>query len=63
MVFIRGKKRELEKWRDIGNKGWGYKEVIKYLKEMEKFERSRDVWRGKGGKLWIRDKVVKENER
>lgn len=60
MVFIRGHPSDFDPWRDLGNPGWGYQDVLPYFKAMEHFERRSDVWRGQGGPLWISDPVVKE---
>lgn len=60
MVFIRGHRRDFDTWRDLGNPGWGYDDVLPYFKAMEHFERRSDAWRGQGGPLWVSDPVSKE---
>lgn len=60
MVFIRGHQADFDDWRDLGNPGWGYDDVLPYFKAMEHFERGADGWRGQGGPLWVSDPVVKE---
>lgn len=59
MVFIRGHAKDFDSWRDLGNAGWGYEDVLPHFKAMEHFERRADVWRGQGGPLWVSDPVVK----
>jgi choline dehydrogenase len=59
MIFIRGHAKDFDSWRDLGNPGWGYDDVLPHFKAMEHFERRADAWRGQGGPLWISDPVVK----
>ncbi|HDS0927433.1 TPA: GMC family oxidoreductase N-terminal domain-containing protein [Pseudomonas putida] len=60
MVFIRGHQKDFDGWRNLGNPGWGYDDVLPYFKKMESFERGGDDYRGVSGPLWISDPVVKE---
>lgn len=59
MVFIRGHQGDFDDWRDLGNPGWGYDDVLPYFKSMENFERGGDAWRGDAGPLGVSDPVVK----
>lgn len=59
MVFIRGHPGDFDGWRDLGNAGWGYDDVLPYFKRMEHFERGADAYRGAEGPLWITDPVVR----
>lgn len=59
MIFIRGHPGDFDGWRDLGNPGWGYEDVLPYFKRMEHFERGGDAYRGSGGPLWVSDPVVK----
>ncbi|WP_226553872.1 GMC family oxidoreductase [Celeribacter naphthalenivorans] len=59
MIFIRGHQKDFDSWRDLGNPGWGFDDVLPYFKKMEHFERRSDEWRGQGGPLWVSDPVVK----
>lgn len=60
MVFIRGHRGDFDSWRDLGNPGWSYDEVLPYFRSMEHFERREDRFRGQGGPLWISDPVRQE---
>ena len=60
MVFIRGHPQDFNSWRDLGNPGWGYDDVLPHFRAMEHFERRGDAWRGQDGPLWVSDPVVKE---
>jgi len=61
MVFIRGHRSDFDSWRDLGNPGWGYAEVLPHFRQMEHFERGGDArYRGSGGPLWVSDPVFTE---
>ena len=60
MVLIRGHRADFDSWRDLGNPGWGYDDVLPHFRAMEHFERRADQWRGQGGPLWVSDPVKKE---
>lgn len=58
MIFIRGHPKDFDTWRDLGNPGWGYEDVLPYFKRMEHYERGSDHYRGANGPLWISDPVI-----
>jgi len=59
MIYIRGHRNDFDNWRDIGNPGWGYDDVLPYFRAIEHNERGADTYRGIGGPLWISDPAVK----
>ena len=59
MIFIRGHRNDFDSWRDLGNPGWGYDDLLPYFKKMEHNERGADEFRGVGGPLWVSDPVTK----
>ncbi|MEO8332127.1 MAG: GMC family oxidoreductase N-terminal domain-containing protein [Gallionella sp.] len=34
MIYMRGQQRDFEKWREQGNHGWGWDQVLPYYKHM-----------------------------
>ena len=37
-IFIRGQRADFDHWRDLGNVGWGYDDLLPYFRKMERFE-------------------------
>ena len=59
MIYIRGHRNDFDNWRDLGNPGWGYDDVLPYFKSIEHNERGSDDYRGANGPLWVSDPAVK----
>jgi len=53
MMYVRGNSRDYDNWRDLGNPGWGYGEVLPYFKRAEDSRDIRDQWHGEGGPLVV----------
>ncbi|MET3927382.1 GMC family oxidoreductase N-terminal domain-containing protein [Devosia sp. 2618] len=37
-IFMRGQREDFDHWRDLGNKGWGYDDLLPYFRKLERFE-------------------------
>jgi len=55
MVFVRGSKKAWDEWRDLGNEGWGYDDVLPYYKKLEDRSQGDPAFRGVGGPITVSD--------
>ena len=55
MIYIRGNRRDYDEWRDLGNAGWGWDDVLPYFKRAEDNERGASEFHGAGGPLSVSD--------
>ncbi|XOV87640.1 MAG: GMC family oxidoreductase [Pseudomonadota bacterium] len=55
MVYIRGHAQDYDRWRQLGNEGWSYEEVLPYFKRSMNQERGEDEFHGTGGPLNVKD--------
>ena len=53
MLWVRGEPAEYDHWRALGNRGWGYSDVLPYLKRMEAYQEGDGATRGKEGPITI----------
>jgi choline dehydrogenase len=54
MMYVRGNRRNYDGWRDRGNDGWGYDDVLPYFKRSEDYVGDASPYRGVGGPLTVR---------
>jgi choline dehydrogenase len=55
MIYIRGNRRDYDEWRDLGNAGWGWDDVLPYFLRAEDNERGASEHHGAGGPLSVSD--------
>ena len=55
MIYIRGNHADYDHWRDLGNSGWGYADVLPYFKKSENQEHGASEYHGAGGPLRVSD--------
>ena len=53
MVYDRGTRADYDGWRQLGNEGWSYDEVLPYFKKLEHYQRGADAFHGSGGPVRI----------
>jgi choline dehydrogenase len=51
MVYMRGQPQDYDHWRQLGNTGWSYADVLPLFKKSERNERIRDEFHGADGPL------------
>src|SRR6516225_3579378 len=55
MVYIRGQAEDFDHWRQLGNTGWSFDDVLPYFKRAEHQIRGADAFHGAGGPLCVSD--------
>jgi len=51
LLYVRGQHEDYDRWRQRGNNGWGYDDVLPYFKKAENQARGADDFHGVGGPL------------
>lgn len=55
-IYIRGQREDFDHWRDLGNPGWGYDDLLPYFRKLERFEPTDQIdpaFHGTSGPLTI----------
>ncbi len=55
LLYIRGQHEDYDHWRQLGNVGWSFEDVLPYFKRSEKQERGSDDYHGADGPLSVSD--------
>ncbi|HET9837547.1 MAG TPA: GMC family oxidoreductase N-terminal domain-containing protein, partial [Candidatus Angelobacter sp.] len=55
MIYIRGHRADYDGWRDLGNPGWGYQDVLPFFKKSENQERGASEYHGAAGPMSVTD--------
>ena len=53
MVYIRGQADDYNNWRDLGNREWGWDDVLPYFKKSETNSDGGNEYRGDNGPLYV----------
>jgi choline dehydrogenase-like flavoprotein len=56
MVYMRGQPADYDHWRQLGNAGWSYDDVLPYFKKAERNERLHDSFHGADGPLNVAER-------
>ena len=59
LLYIRGQKEDYDHWRQLGNAGWSFEDVLPYFKRAEDQERGPDDYHGSGGPLAVSDMRIR----
>jgi len=54
-IYMRGNRADYDEWRDLGNPGWGYDDILPFFKRAEDNERGASEYHGVGGPLGVSD--------
>jgi choline dehydrogenase len=55
LIYIRGQAEDFDHWRQLGNAGWSFEDVLPYFRKAENNERGSDEFHGLGGPLCVSD--------
>jgi choline dehydrogenase-like flavoprotein len=55
LLYVRGQHEDYDRWRQRGNVGWGFDDVLPYFKKAENQVRGGDDYHGVGGPLSVSD--------
>src|SRR5713101_1018267 len=55
MVYSRGHRLDYDHWRELGNEGWSFSDVLPYFRKTEHQERGASEYHGVGDPLHVAD--------
>ena len=55
LIFVRGQQQDYDHWESLGNRGWGWKDVLPYFIRSEHNTRGASAYHGADGPLWCSD--------
>ena len=51
LLYVRGQREDFDHWRQLGNAGWSFEDVLPYFRRSEDQQRGADELHGAGGPL------------
>lgn len=54
MIYVRGSRHDFDGWKNLGNEGWSYDEVLPIFKKSENFAGDVSDFHGIGGEMSVR---------
>ncbi len=62
LLYVRGQAQDFDVWRQLGNVGWSFEDVLPYFKRAEDQERGADELHGAGGPLRVSDVHLRQRQ-
>ena len=59
LLYVRGQALDYDHWRQLGNAGWAWEDVLPYFKRAESWEHGADEYRGGDGPLAVTESRVR----
>ena len=59
LLYIRGQEQDYDNWRQLGNVGWGWNDVLPYFLKSENQERGQSEFHGIGGPIAVEDQRIR----
>ena len=61
LLYVRGQAQDFDHWRQLGNAGWSFDDVLPYFIRAEDQQRGPNEWHGTGGPLAVSDMRVRRD--
>jgi len=58
MIYMRGQRSDYDHWAALGNRGWGWDDVLPVFKRSEDYQHGADAFHGAGGELRVEERRV-----
>ncbi len=58
MIYMRGQRSDFDHWAQLGNRGWGWDDVLPIFKASEDYQHGADEFHGSGGELRVEERRV-----
>ena len=58
LLYIRGQEQDYDMWRQLGNVGWSWKDVLPYFLKSENQERGKNEFHGVEGPISVEDQRI-----
>jgi choline dehydrogenase len=55
MIYMRGQARDYDQWRQLGNRNWGWEDVLPYFRKSEDYVHGADDLHGAGGEWRVEE--------
>ena len=58
MIYMRGQRSDFDQWAALGNRGWGWDDVLPVFKASENYQHGADEFHGDQGELRVEERRV-----
>ena len=55
LIYVRGQPQDYDGWAALGNRGWGWRDVLPYFRKLERNARGASAYHGDQGPVWCSD--------
>ena len=55
LLYVRGQARDFDEWARLGNRGWGWDDMLPWFRRAEDQQHGANEWHGSGGPLAVSD--------
>jgi choline dehydrogenase len=59
MAYVRGHPQDYDQWRQLGNAGWGWSDILPYFRRSERYEKGASELHGGDGALHVTSPNIK----